>query len=303
MGIPESQLERWSHQGAVATAKVTHESIRSALTSNSSPIRVKDFEVYLQGSYKNSTNIRGDSDVDIVVQLNSTFRYDVSSLLEDGKILFEQAYPNAKYLWRDFRADVLRTLQDYYRTTTISEGNKSLKVTGGSGRLPADIVVCLQYRKYQRFRSIQDQRYVEGMTFYALRENRWIINFPKLHYDNGTSKNSQHRTNGWYKPSVRVFKNARTYLADKDVITQTLAPSYFFECLLYNVPDEHLGSNFQKTFLNVINWIANSFSSGQYQEFLCQNEQLPLFGNTPEQWSANSVIELLKKLIELWKDW
>lgn len=303
MGIPESQLDRWSHQGAIATAKETHESIRNALTSNGSPIRGKYSEVYLQGSYKNSTNIRGDSDVDIVVQLNSTFQYDVSSLLEDGKILFEQAYPDAKYLWRDFRADVLKTLQEYYGITTISEGNKSLKVIGGSGRLPADIVVCLQYRKYQRFRSIHDQRYVEGITFYALRENRWIINFPKLHYDNGTSKNAQYRTNGWYKPIVRIFKNARTYLANKDVITQTLVPSYFLECLLYNIPDKYFGSNYQKTFLSVIDWIANSFSGGQYQKFLCQNGQLPLFGNTPEQWSANSVIEFLKKLIELWKDW
>lgn len=303
MGIPESQLERWSHQGAVATAKVTHESIRNALTYNSSPIRDKDFEVYLQGSYKNSTNIRGDSDVDIIVQLNSTFRYDVSSLSEHEKILFERAYSNAEYLWREFRTDVLRTLQDHYDITTISEGNKSLRVSGDSGRLPADIVVCLKYRTYKSFENINDQRYIEGIVFYALRENRWIINFPKLHYDNGTCKNGQNRTNGLYKPSVRVFKNARTYLSDKNIITQTLAPSYFFECLLYNVPDEHFGSNFQNTFLNVLTWVANSFSNGQYQEFLCQNEQLPLFGNTPEQWSANSVLELLRKLIKLWEDW
>jgi len=73
MAILESQLERWAHQGAVATAKLTADSIRNALKSyNYWPAGI-DFEVYLQGSYKNSTNIRGDSDVDVVVQLNSSF--------------------------------------------------------------------------------------------------------------------------------------------------------------------------------------------------------------------------------------
>jgi len=33
MGIPESQLETWSHQGAVTTAEATHKSIRNALNS------------------------------------------------------------------------------------------------------------------------------------------------------------------------------------------------------------------------------------------------------------------------------
>lgn len=302
MGIPESQLETWSHQGAVTTAKATHESIRKALDSYEWRDGV-NFEVYLQGSYKNSTNIHGDSDVDIVVQLTSTFKRDLSALSEDEKALYKQAYHDATYLWEHFRADVLRALLAYYGSSAVSEGNKAVKVAGGSNRLSADVVVCLQYRKYLRFRSTSEQRYVEGIAVYALRENRWVINFPKLHYDNGTSKNAQYKTNGWYKPTVRVFKNARTYLVDKGVIAGTLVPSYFLECLLYNVPDEHFGSNYQKTFLSVIEWLVNSFSNGRYQNFLCQNELLPLFGDTPEQWPANKAVKLLKTLIELCKEW
>lgn len=302
MAIPESQLETWSHQGAVTTAKATHESIREALNSHEWPDDV-NFEVYLQGSYKNSTNIRGDSDVDIVVQLNSTFRYDFSVLSEEEKELHNQAYPDATYLWRHFRADVLKALHDYFGTSAVSEGNKSVKVAGGSNRLPSDVVICLQYRKYKRFRSKTDKNYIEGIAFYALREDRRVINFPKIHYDNGTSKNAQHRTNGWYKPTVRVFKNARTYLVDHDIINETLAPSYFLECLLYNVPDDRLGSTFQDTFLSTIKWLVNSFSNGQYQNFLCQNELLALFGDTPEQWSSDNCIELLKSFIGLWEEW
>jgi len=303
MGIPESQLQTWSNQGAVITAKSTHESIRNALTANTSPVRDKNFEPYLQGSYKNKTNIRGDSDVDLIIQLNFTFQGNTEALSEYEKIFYERTYPNATYLWIHFRADVIKALRAYYEVSTVSEGNKSLKVAGDSGRLPADVVVCLQYRKYQRFKSQSDQRYIEGIAFYALRENRRVINFPKLHYSNGIDKNAEHRTNGWYKPTVRVFKNARTYIIDKGVISETLAPSYFLECLLYNVPDEHFGSSYQKSFLSVIKWLVDSFSNDLYRNFLCQNGQLLLFGNTAEQWTANNAAELLKNLVDLWKNY
>jgi predicted nucleotidyltransferase len=299
MGIPESQLETWAHQGAVTTAKATHESIRNALTANNSPLRDKDFEVYLQGSYKNDTNIRGDSDVDIIVQLNSTFRRDLTALSNYEKTLYEQAHSDATYLWENFRADVLQVLRSYYGASSISEGNKSLKVTGGSGRLPADVVVCLQYRKYVQFQSLDNQKYVEGIAFYALGENRWIINFPKPHYINGVNKNSQSKTNGWYKPTVRVFKNARTYLLENGVIAEALAPSYFLECLIYNVPDDKFETSYQNTFCNVVNWLVEA----DFNDLVCQNEQLLLFGQTPEQWSIQNAKRLTQKLVETWNNW
>lgn len=41
--------------------------------------------IYLQGSYANSTNIKEDSDVDIVVECNSIFLSDTSALSETNK--------------------------------------------------------------------------------------------------------------------------------------------------------------------------------------------------------------------------
>lgn len=104
MVIPEPQLEIWSHQGAVATAKRTYESIRTALQQYAA-LHGKDFRVYLQGSYKNDTNIRGDSDVDVVVQLNSAF---LSNLSEEQDRLFR--FTTAAYGWKDFRRDVIASI-------------------------------------------------------------------------------------------------------------------------------------------------------------------------------------------------
>jgi hypothetical protein len=186
MPIPESQFERWSNQGAVTTAKQTHESIRIALDSYNWPNGKP--EVYLQGSYKNNTNIRGDSDVDVVVQLNSIFR---SNLTEAQKQRF--GVTKATYSWYDFREDVKKALKEYYGSSKIQEGKKTLKVQ--TSYLPADVVVCIQYRKYPSNANSVDN-YVEGMTFYVPSECFWIVNFPKLHYQNGVEKNQ--RTNGWY---------------------------------------------------------------------------------------------------------
>ena len=297
MSIPESQLERWSHQGAVTTAKRTHESIRNALDPHTWPTGVK-YEVYLQGSYKNTTNIRGNSDVDVVAQLNSTFQRDLSELSDYQKNLYHQAYDNATYHWKNFRADVITALRNYFGYSAIDDtGNKSIKVAEGSNRLPADVVACIQYRKYKHFRSLNDQNYVEGMVFYTLREGREVINFPKVHYQNGTEKNG--RTSSRYKPTIRVFKNARTYLVNQGIISKELAPSYFLECLLYNVPDRNFTSNHQDTFCSVVNWLCES----NMTNFLCQHEQFSLFGNTPEQWSYSNARDFLDMLVDLWNNW
>ena len=288
MPIPESQLETWSHQGAVTTAKQTHESIRVALKAYDWPKEVR-YEVYLQGSYKNDTNIRGDSDVDVVVQLNSTFFENLPVNLKR-----QFGFRDASYRWEEFRSDVLTALLNHYGPGRVREGRKSLKVQ--TPYLPADVVVSVQYHKYPEPPRSKDN-FVEGMAFWVRSEGRWVINYPKIHYENGVKKNE--KTNKRYKPTVRMFKNARTYLVDRGVIPPDLAPSYFLECLLYNVPDDKFGPNLQSTFREVIVWLREA----DFSRFFCQNEQLLLFGSSPEQWSEDSADRFLEAMVTLWNDW
>jgi len=289
MAIPELQLETWSHQGAITTAKATADSIKNALNTNDNWPEGAKFEVYLQGSYKNDTNIRGDMDVDVVVQLNTTF---CSNLNEEQKKILK-IIPTV-YKWNEFRTDVLKALRDYYGFNNVSEGNKSLKIKSGTNRLPADVVVCIQYRKYYK---LEPNAFIEGMCFWARNDNRQIINYPKIHYDNGVSKHQN--SNNWYKPTVRMFKNIRGYLEDNYYISKDLVPSYFLECMLYNVPNSKFGRSYQKTFYNIVNWL----NEVNLDSFICQNEQLNLFGPTQEQWNINQAKEFIKNLISLWNNW
>jgi len=283
MAIPESQLQTWSHQGAVTTAKATADSIKNAFDSyNNWPTGI-DFDVYLQGSYKNDTNIRGDSDVDVVAQLNSTF---YSNLLDDQKRIL--VLTQASYSWSDFRADVLKALGDYYGQSRITECNKSIKINENNGRLPADVIVCSQYRRYK---TVSGYDYVEGVCFWTKNDNRQVVNYPKIHYDNGVSKHQN--SNKWYKPSVRMFKNIRNSISGDST------PAYFLECMLYNVPNASFGTSYGDTFCNVVNWLNKADLGG----FVCQNGQVNLFGSSQEQWDTAQAGQVIKNLISLWNNW
>jgi hypothetical protein len=300
MAIPEAQLETWSHRGAIQGSKATHESIRNALNQYKDYSQRINFDIYLHGSYKNDTNIRGDSDVDVVVELKDSFQRDISSLPQNEQHLYLDYYKDATYKWEHFRSDILKALQEYYGNSMIEEGRKSLKVYDpNGGRLPADVVVCMEYRDYLRFLGANDQKFIQGMTFYVPNENRWIISYPKLHDENSTKKNSQFATNGLYKSVVRIFKNAREYLLDNKKISSDLAPSYFIEGLLYNVPNDKFKTNFSTTVYNILYWLNNE----DYGQFVCPNERLYLFGDSPEQWSETNAKQYLSSIINLWNGW
>jgi len=67
MPIPESQLETWSKPGSVAQSRDTYATIKRALENTNATYASRNFEVFLQGSYGNDTNIFAESDVDVVM--------------------------------------------------------------------------------------------------------------------------------------------------------------------------------------------------------------------------------------------
>jgi len=299
MAIPEQQLTTWSHQGAIVTAQAAHTAVRNALAAANSPIRSLDYEVYLQGSYRSDTNVRADSDVDVVVQLNATFGYDLARLPVDQSQSFHASYPEpATYLWNHFRADVLRALRLSYGAPAITEGNRCLKIPAAPGRVAADVLPAIQYRKYEYFHGTSVQSFHEGVKFYD-RSGRMVVNFPKAHYDNGVEKNSQLRTAGRYKPAVRMFKNARSCAVERGYLAGGAAPSYFIDCLIWNVPDDKFVASLQQTYCNVVNYLHDNPIAG----FLCRNGLGPLFGTSPEQWTEAAARRFIAALVRLWNEW
>lgn len=294
MTIPEGQLQAWSHQGATASASALYERIQNAL-QNDGALRGQNFEVFLQGSYRNSTNIRGDSDVDVVVRLNDIYMSEYG-VLDVTRSVVEGQSSFAACTFIDFRRDVLNAIRRAFPSHHITEGGKSIKIPRTSHNIPADVVPCLEYRRYFPSQTVLGNvTYIDGIWLWDVQRNYAITSYPKQSYDNGVAKHK--RTNQWYKPTVRIFKNARGWMEDNGLIQSGTVSSHAIECLLCNVPDQHFGSSYGDTFVNVVRWL----NSADLTNFVCQNGIQRLFDSG--RWTQQNARAYIGALIQMWNQW
>ena len=280
MPIPGRTLAQWSHPRSAMASKQAHVSIRDALASDDRLLEFRH-KVLLQGSYKNNTNLRKDSDVDLVVRLAYKLNASVATL--SGRRLQENASHQAAHKhWHSFRRRALRVMSKRYGDAATS-GRKTIKLAKGELHADADLVVTLSYK--------------QGIALYLPDERRWVVSFPQQHHDRGQKK--EEATNRRFKRTIRMFKAARTRLVDMKALTKDDAPSYFIECLLYNVPDGLFVAKLGPTYTGIVDWLRTA----NLQGFRCQNGQVPLFGPAPEQWSQKKARAFVRALQGLWDTW
>ncbi len=284
MTIPEHQLSSWSSVGAQKGSADTYASIKHALNEHEFPSSMT-FDVFLQGSYPNTTNIRGDSDVDIVVQTSEVFYHNVRA---DQRSQYGLNTPG-DFTLDEFRREVLSALKHYYGSDVVRQGNKCIKVAGNQHRLNADVVPCTEYRNYSK-----PGHYKVGGIRFLTQNNIEIINYPKVHLANGSEKNKD--TDQHYKPNVRVFKNARNRAGSN-------FPSYFLECLLFNVPAERFSASHSETFYDVLSYLVSVRDARLLGAFTCQNCQQSMFGNKEHQISLIEAEACIEALAQLWDFW
>jgi hypothetical protein len=253
--IAESQLDTWASQGPTAQFTDTYNRIRDNLLASGAPYPLANTEVFLQGSYKNDTNVYGDSDVDVVLCHTGAFYKDLSRLSpEDRRTYDAAAGAAATYGYADFRRDTTAYIVGLYNN--VNAGKKALYIPGGnSGRRNADVLIAFQFRRYYEFKSWQNKRYDEGVCFFPAGGSM-IENFSKLHSDNCTTKHQN--TRSYFKPMVRIFKNMRNTMIAKGLLADGVAPSYFVEGMLYNVPNDKFSGSYQQTWINCFNHIVTT---------------------------------------------
>lgn len=297
MSIPEAQLDTWSHQGSVTQSSNTYNSIKRILEAADTPYSGKNFKIFLQGSYGNDTNIWSESDVDIVIKLNDCFQHDLSSLSDPEKSVFKTSHSDATYTHVEFKRDVVSVLNDAYGDD-VEVGDKAIAIAGHGNRRKADVIVATQYRRYYKFNSLVDQSYTEGICFWN-RAGEKIANYPKQHSDNLTTKHQA--SSMWLKPMIRILKNMRSRCVSDGLLVAGVAPSYYVEGLLYNVPSDKFGLSYSDSFVNAMNWIQREAAKDQ---LLCANEQYYLLRNgVPTCWPEANCEAFLDAIIRLWNEW
>jgi hypothetical protein len=212
----------------------TERMIRASLSDSQSLIK-RNIDVFTQGSYKNNTNVRLDSDVDICIRCNDVFFYEFPS---DGSITQEDAgFSNSDYEFTRFKYEVEEALKNKFGNTMVTRGNKSFDVHATSYRVDADVVPTYEHRRYYRnFRNEID--YHRGTELRPDNGGR-IINWPEQHYANGVEKNKE--TGGRYKFVTRIIKRLRNEMDENNILSANFFSSYLIECLVWNTPNNGFG--------------------------------------------------------------
>jgi hypothetical protein len=295
MAVPEAQLETWSHQGPTAQFTDTYNTISSVLWSANSPYAARSFTVFLQGSYKNATNVYGDSDVDIVICTDSVYYADTSYLSAEDKQSYDTNFSPAEYQLSDFKTDVVSWLQNNY-PDSIAVGNKAVCIKGNSGRRDADVVISAELRRYYAYPATGQPRFETGICFFTPTGTQ-IDNFPKQHSENCTNKN---QSTPWFKQTVRTYKNLRNKMIEDGNIAGGLAPSYFIEGLLYNAPIAQFGGTHVQNFDDTLNWLVQADRS----QFTCANGLFYLCHPTsPVTWRSENCTAFLNACVNKRDNW
>ena len=295
MAIAESQLGTWSSQGSVTQSCNTYNIIKNALEARDSGYADRSFDVFLQGSYANDTNVYADSDIDVIICLRTTFRYDLDSLPDEVRQAYRNWVDPVTYSFDDFKTAVVAHLRQRFGSTLISVGDKAVTIAGNQNRRHADVVVCYEYRNYQSFSVQRTWDYVSGIVIPIPQGE--IVNYPKQHSANLTTQ--QQATRNMLKPMVRIIKNMRNRLIQDGSMTNAMAPSYFIEGMLYNVPPINLVSTYGGAFCNCINWLSNTDRS----TLVCPNRQYWLLGGSNIQWPRANCEAFIDALRNFWNSW
>ena len=216
---PPGKTERERCDNAVSA-------IRNAIQA-SEKWRAREVSVFAQGSYRNNTNVRKDSDVDIGILCTDTFFFD---LPEDTTRETFEIIP-ATYGYEQFKNEVEEALANYFGRSAVKRGNKAFDVHETSYHVEADVAAFFEHRRYQ-----SGGTYLKGVELQTDKEKRRVINWPEHHHENGVQKNNDTGTR--FKSIVRVLKALSNEMIETGIRAGDI-PGFLTECLVWNVPNDH----------------------------------------------------------------
>lgn len=234
MKATDDQLANWTKPAfgnEEEKAEYTERTIRDAVKAH--PLLSDlDVRVFAKGSFKNNTNVRRDSDVDVAVEYRgviTTQFAEGASFSGLGLAPYTGPFGNAAGK-RAFKAAVGEAMRQAFGLSAVDGSrNKVFTVRASSRSLAADVVPCTTYRYYW-----PSGAWRQGIELILDRpDDRRHVNYPEQHYANGVAKNKA--TSKRFKSTVRILKNIENQLVAAGEIREI--PSYFVECLAYNVSD------------------------------------------------------------------
>lgn len=228
---PPSEMEE--EKGSRA-ARMINDAVRS-----SPALASRRFDVYATGSYRNNTNVRLASDIDVAIVLTEVVYCDYPA--SGSPTRADLGHQDAAYGLSQFRSDVAKALEAKFGARGVTLGEKAFNIHETSSRLDADAAVFLEHRRYTGQKNADGSwHYLSGAEMRP-RGNpaERVINWHRQHYAEGVARNDA--TKRRFKRIARILKRLRDDMREQGKVEAKAAaqpiPSFLLECLVFNAPD------------------------------------------------------------------
>lgn len=290
----EDTFHRWSGPASDTEADKrdrTERAVREAI-QDSTDLTGLQVRVFAKGSYKNSTNVRLDSDVDVAVEFQDVMFHEATDQVAGMSQADLGLSPySGTYQPEWFKDDVERALISRFGSSPVDRGNKALHVRENKSSLSADVVPCFTYHQYYAFGSGFGPLYNQGILIHPDSGAR-IENWPEQNYQYGKTKNEA--TGRRYKRVIRILKRLENDMVENGVIAEI--PSFLLECLVYNVPNEDFQHpNYQEDVRYVLIHLYNGMLEGGGAEKWVEVNGLKWLFSPTQRWSKTQAHDFVSR--------
>lgn len=248
------------------------------------PLKTASLYVYAKGSYPNNTNVRRDSDVDIVVECHACQYYDYMPG-QEPPTAHGSPY-TGEWTPSKLRSEVSAALTKAFGGSCVdTTGKIALVVAAVAGSRPSiDVVPSFDYFLYNDPLRASSRR---GSCVFPVSGAK-IVNWPDQQLANGRAKNQ--RTGSRYKYFVRGLKNAENVLVKAGTIKPK--PSYLMECMVWNVADATLKTgSLSLGFRATLAELWQGLDKNGYDHWTEPNDVKYLF-RSAQKWSVDDAKEV-----------
>lgn len=221
---------------------------------NSTALGNRTIDVFAQGSFRNRTSVRQDSDVDVGVLCTDFYFYEADDA-EAHRI--EAALAGSTYSYRQYKNEVEAALVARFGRSHVKRGNKAIDINENTYRVDADVVACFELHKYYRD-AYGTLRIHKGVALLCDNDGKRVTNFPEQQFNNGRDKNTA--TGRRFRAQVRIVKTLRNEMDEIGIAAAKPIASYLIESLAWNwSTNEYLRhATYESRVIAFLEWVAAS---------------------------------------------
>ena len=252
-------------------------------------LKNRNIKVFLQGSYRNRTNVRQESDVDVCVLCEDVFFSDYSHTPNINST--NLGFTVSDLTFTELRHEIEEALVTKFGRNYVKNGDKAFNIRENTYRVNADVVPTFEGRLY--YYDNYKLTYYSGTVLKSNKNGQLIYNWPEQHYVQGADR---HRaTAGQFKKKVRILKNLCNEMRNQGIASAGKVSSFLLESLVFNCPDKvFTAATHYDCLRRVISHLFDATANDTTARDMVEVNNIKFLFHGTQSWNRNDVNQFLK---------